>query len=615
MRNPIQEYNIARSMPIQALANVLRGVSDMVSLGVAHAALKEKMEAEVAKKGASAMQMAGAPKVKDKDLAMAQGLGASPADVDVPMGGIVGGEGTFGTGAAGGGSVVAFQAGGLGALNMAGDELKSFIDAMVKKGVPPTQVTQFAQQAQNVATNNPGALKSFLKAAASRFGVGVSGGAGAMMGFTDALIASEKGGRPVTGATPGYNYPAEEMISGVEPGVVGPSTNKGSLDQLFSNIGAIMPSGIGAETRQASDFAKAQERIAQAASGQGPDVHSPKLGATETRRQELLKQAKPEGAPAPGGGPAAPTGGIADLAAAQARVDQPIVEPPLSFDDADKLAEQLMGKYKIDPGKRKEFTDFSKEYVDTLKNAGYDFDLVKNQVRELAKEKEALKGEKKEAQNLRLLEAGLGILGGESPYAFVNIGKGATPALQGLAKDLKEIKKTSRQLDKETMQLNLLQNQMAEGKVKYSQDRLDKQEDRFQRIVEKDMDNRLSLAKTLSSNAVTKYATDKSADTSLKTAEMQQQTSRLNLQATQAERDTAREATLTENVEKRDAAYKKAAIEQAAEDVKMLPAEQQAAEIRKRAKQYYDMFKAKDFGGGDNPVAAAQAELARRGIK
>jgi hypothetical protein len=47
----------------------------------------------------------------------------------------------------------------------------------------------------------------------------------------------------------------------------------------------------------------------------------------------------------------------------------------------------------------------------------------------------------------------------------------------------------------------------------------------------------------------------------------------------------------------------------------MLPAEQQAAEIRKRAKQYYDMFKAKDFGGGDNPVAAAQAELARRGIK
>jgi hypothetical protein len=239
---------------------------------------------------------------------MAQGLGASPADIDVPMGGIVGGEGTFGTGAAGGGSVVAFQTGGLGALNMSGNELKNFIDAMTKKGVPPAQVNQIAQQAQAVAANNPGALRSFLKTAASRFGLSLSGGAGAMMGFTDALVASEKGGRPVTGATPGYNYPAEEMISGVEPGVVGPSTNKSSLDQLFSNIGAIMPSGIGAETYGASDFAKAQERIAQAASGQGPDVHSPKLGATETRRQELLKEAKPEG-------------GLADIAAAKKERD------------------------------------------------------------------------------------------------------------------------------------------------------------------------------------------------------------------------------------------------------------------------------------------------------
>jgi hypothetical protein len=507
MRNPVQEYSLARSMPIKALAAVLQGTSDMVSLIAAHTVLREKMEAVVAEKGMQAMQSAQAPKIKDKDLAMAQGLGASPADIDVPMGGIVGGEGTFGTGAAGGGSVVAFQTGGLGALNMSGNELKNFIDAMTKKGVPPAQVNQIAQQAQAVAANNPGALRSFLKTAASRFGLGLSGGAGAMMGFTDALVASEKGGRPVTGATPGYNYPAEEMISGVEPGVVGPSTNKSSLDQLFSNIGAIMPSGLGAETRQADEIVKARARAAAAGYGQAD------TGGVPTQTLAQME---------------APEGGLADIAAAQARVPgvaqtqvaPSTVEPPLSFDDADKLAEQLMGKYKIEPGKRKEFTDFSKEYVDTLKNAGYDFDLVKNQVRELAKEKEALKGEKKEAQNLRLLEAGLGILGGESRHAFVNIGKGATPALQGLAKDLKEIKKTSRQLDKETMQLNLLQNQMAEGKVKYSQDRLDKQEDRFQRIVEKDMDNRLSLAKTLSSNAVTKYATDKGADTSLKVAQI-----------------------------------------------------------------------------------------------
>jgi hypothetical protein len=573
MRNPVQEYSLARSMPIKALAAVLQGTSDMVSLIAAHTVLREKMEAVVAEKGMQAMQSAQAPKIKDKDLAMAQGLGASPADIDVPMGGIVGGEGTFGTGAAGGGSVVAFQTGGLGALNMSGNELKNFIDAMTKKGVPPAQVNQIAQQAQAVAANNPGALRGFLKTAASRFGLGLSGGAGAMMGFTDALVASEKGGRPVTGATPGYNYPAEEMISGVEPGVVGPSTNKSSLDQLFSNIGAIMPSGIGAETRQADEIVKARARAAAAGYGQADTGGVP----TQTLAQMEAAQAAPPQGAAP---PPAPTGGIADLATAQTQVAQ-----PTSFEAVTNQAKELAKKYKTDSGTTKDFTAFSKEYVDTLKNAGYDFDLVKNNISKLAEEKETLKGERKEATNLRLLEAGLGILGGESPYAFVNIGKGATPALQGLAKDIKDIKKTRRELDKETMQLNLLQNQMAEGKVKYAQGRLDKQEDRAAKAAEKNAEIEFRIADRMSSNSIQKYVADQ-----------QTQTSRMNLQATQLDRTAAREATLAENAEKRDAAYKKAAIEQAAEDVKLLPAEQQAAEKRKRAKQYYDMLKAKDFG-------------------
>jgi hypothetical protein len=488
MRNPVQEYSLARSMPIKALAAVLQGTSDMVSLIAAHTVLREKMEAVVAEKGMQAMQSAQAPKIKDKDLAMAQGLGASPADIDVPMGGIVGGEGTFGTGAAGGGSVVAFQTGGLGALNMSGNELKNFIDAMTKKGVPPAQVNQIAQQAQAVAANNPGALRGFLKTAASRFGLSLSGGAGAMMGFTDALVASEKGGRPVTGATPGYNYPAEEMISGVEPGVVGPSTNKSSLDQLFSNIGAIMPSGLGAETRQADEIVKARARAAAAGYGQADTGGVP----TQTLAQMEAAQAAPPQGAAP---PPAPTGGIADLATAQTQVAQ-----PTSFEAVTNQAKELAKKYKTDSGTTKDFTAFSKEYVDTLKNAGYDFDLVKNNISKLAEEKETLKGERKEATNLRLLEAGLGILGGESPYAFVNIGKGATPALQGLAKDIKDIKKTRRELDKETMQLNLLQNQMAEGKVKYAQGRLDKQEDRAAKAAEKNAEIEFRIADRMSSH-------------------------------------------------------------------------------------------------------------------
>jgi hypothetical protein len=482
MRNPVQEYSLARSMPIKALAAVLQGTSDMVSLIAAHTVLREKMEAVVAEKGMQAMQSAQAPKIKDKDLAMAQGLGASPADIDVPMGGIVGGEGTFGTGAAGGGSVVAFQTGGLGALNMSGNELKNFIDAMTKKGVPPAQVNQIAQQAQAVAANNPGALRGFLKTAASRFGLGLSGGAGAMMGFTDALVASEKGGRPVTGATPGYNYPAEEMISGVEPGVVGPSTNKSSLDQLFSNIGAIMPSGIGAETRQASDFAKAQERIAQAASGQGPDVHSPKLGATETRRQELLKQAKPEG-------------GLADIAAAKKERDT-ASDPFAMLNKAQAVVSAAMGP-DVESAKNENPEEFMTSIMGAMKKAGVDFDMMKNQIADLRAEKEKLKGSKSEAANLRLLEAGLGILGGESPYAFVNIGKGASPALKGFAEDIKDIQKQSRMLDKETRELARMQNELALGTAKFGMESYERKQDRVARAQEAKARNKAQLLGTV----------------------------------------------------------------------------------------------------------------------
>jgi hypothetical protein len=512
MRNPVQEYSLARSMPIKALAAVLQGTSDMVSLIAAHTVLREKMEAVVAEKGMQAMQSAQAPKIKDKDLAMAQGLGASPADIDVPMGGIVGGEGTFGTGAAGGGSVVAFQTGGLGALNMSGNELKNFIDAMTKKGVPPAQVNQIAQQAQAVAANNPGALRSFLKTAASRFGLGLSGGAGAMMGFTDALVASEKGGRPVTGATPGYNYPAEEMISGVEPGVVGPSTNKSSLDQLFSNIGAIMPSGLGAETRQADEIVKARARAAAAGYGQADTggVPTQTLAGLEAAKAEIdkEKEAKAEAAGAggvniQGQGP----GGIAQTFEQMMQTSKNLAGQLMSDAEAPKTAAQVMADYNA-----------------TLKEAGYDFNLLSKQMGDVAKEKEELKGDKEEAVNLRLLEAGLGILGGESPYAFVNIGKGATPALQGLAKDIKEIQKRRKEYDKETRQLQMMQNQMAEGRGKYTFDTLEKQKAEQRRAKEREEAAKLDMFKSLWSNQtslqVARIGAAREGDTSREISQM-----------------------------------------------------------------------------------------------
>jgi len=68
-------------------------------------------------------------------------------------------------------------------------------------------------------------------------------------------------------------------------------------------------------------------------------------------------------------------------------------------------------------------------------------------------ENEALKAERegmdaaaKEKQALRLIEAGLGIMGGESPYAAVNIGKGSQAALKGYGEDIAAQRKRKAEL-------------------------------------------------------------------------------------------------------------------------------------------------------------------------
>lgn len=62
----------------------------------------------------------------------------------------------------------------------------------------------------------------------------------------------------------------------------------------------------------------------------------------------------------------------------------------------------------------------------------------------LMDEREAAKGAREDAKWSRMLEAGLGILGGESPYAMVNIGKGATPGLKGYGEDIKGLRTEER---------------------------------------------------------------------------------------------------------------------------------------------------------------------------
>jgi len=69
----------------------------------------------------------------------------------------------------------------------------------------------------------------------------------------------------------------------------------------------------------------------------------------------------------------------------------------------------------------------------------------------LMDEREAAKGAREDAKWARLLEAGLGVMGGESPYAFVNIGKGSAPALKAYGEDVKGLRAEERGRVKELL--------------------------------------------------------------------------------------------------------------------------------------------------------------------
>jgi hypothetical protein len=69
----------------------------------------------------------------------------------------------------------------------------------------------------------------------------------------------------------------------------------------------------------------------------------------------------------------------------------------------------------------------------------------------LMDEREASKADREQAKYARMLEAGLGILGGTSQYAFENIGKGAAPALKGYGEDIKGLRAEERGRVKELL--------------------------------------------------------------------------------------------------------------------------------------------------------------------
>lgn len=84
----------------------------------------------------------------------------------------------------------------------------------------------------------------------------------------------------------------------------------------------------------------------------------------------------------------------------------------------------------------------------------------------LLKQGEDAKKAKQESKYLRLLEAGLGIMGGTSQYAFTNIGQGAMGAAKGYAEDIKGYRAEERERAKLLGTLDMEREKIAADREK-----------------------------------------------------------------------------------------------------------------------------------------------------
>ena len=106
-------------------------------------------------------------------------------------------------------------------------------------------------------------------------------------------------------------------------------------------------------------------------------------------------------------------------------------------------------------GSKTKVADTTTETKDPQKKLFEDYEKM------LMAQGEDAKKAREEAKYMRLLEAGLGIMGGTSPYAMANIGAGATGALKGYAQDVAGMRKEERDRIKELAGLGAKREEFA----------------------------------------------------------------------------------------------------------------------------------------------------------
>ena len=121
-------------------------------------------------------------------------------------------------------------------------------------------------------------------------------------------------------------------------------------------------------------------------------------------------------------------------------------------------------------------------------------DEWKGKVEALIEKMGASAGDREQAKNMALLQAGLGIMGGQSPHALQNIGEGAKAAVAQYSKDVKDIRTAERDADKLRIEVAKAEDAQKRGDFKAFQEHNEKAREYALKLRKAELDEKQTSA-------------------------------------------------------------------------------------------------------------------------
>lgn len=168
-------------------------------------------------------------------------------------------------------------------------------------------------------------------------------------------------------------------------------------------------------------------------------------------------------------------------------INPPTAAPTLKPQDYISQAREITNMVYPDTDRPKALSvkEAMKQSNDFLKEAGVNLDVFKEQKADVAAERAGIAKDREDAKTFRIIEGAAGILSGTSPFASVNIGKGVSPAVQGLASDMKEFQKNERALRAAERDLTMAEQNFNLTRASDARTQMNRAQDRFDKYTDK----------------------------------------------------------------------------------------------------------------------------------